>query len=68
MPRLTELSGDPSFTQVFKATGLTESKLDEMIAPFIRLQESATTILAGAGEIQVHLTGKGKSEEEAKKS
>jgi nicotinamide-nucleotide amidase len=69
MPRLTELSGGIRlFTQVFKATGLTESKLDEMIAPiYTPYKNPATTILAGAGEIQVHLTGKGKSEEEAKK-
>jgi nicotinamide-nucleotide amidase len=70
MPRLTELSGGIRlFTQVFKATGLTESKLDEIIAPiYTPYKHPVTTILAGAGEIQVHLTGKGKSEEEAKKS
>jgi nicotinamide-nucleotide amidase len=69
MPRLRELSGGIRlFTQVFKATGLTESKLDEMIAPiYTPYKNPATTILAGAGEIQVYLTGKGKSEEEAKK-
>jgi len=69
MPRLAELSGGTRlFTQVFKATGLTESKLDEMIAPiYTPYKNPSTTILAGAGEIQVHLTGKGKSEEEARK-
>jgi nicotinamide-nucleotide amidase len=69
MARLRELSrGIRLFTQVFKATGLTESKLDEMIAPiYTPYKNPATTILAGAGEIQVHLTGKGRSEEEAKK-
>ena len=69
LPRLTELSGGTRlFTQVFKATGLTESKLDEMIAPiYTPYKNPVTTILAGSGEIQVHLTGKGRSEEEAKK-
>src|SRR5215813_10341373 len=68
-PRLAELSaGTRLFTQVFKATGLTESKLDEMIAPiYTPYKNPATTILAAAGEIHVHLTGKGKSEEEARK-
>jgi nicotinamide-nucleotide amidase len=70
MPRLTELSGGTRlFTQVFKATGLTESKLDEMIAPiYTPYKNPSTTVLAGAGEIQVFVTGKGRSEEEAKRT
>jgi nicotinamide-nucleotide amidase len=70
MPRLTELSGGTRlFTQVFKATGLTESKLDEMIAPiYTPYKNPSTTVLAGAGEIQVLVTGKGRSEEEAKRT
>jgi nicotinamide-nucleotide amidase len=39
-----------------------------MIAPiYTPYKNPATTILAAAGEIHVHLTGKGKSEEEARK-
>jgi nicotinamide-nucleotide amidase len=69
MPRLTELSGGfRLFTQVFKTTGMTESRLDDMIAPiYTPYKNPTTTILAAAGEIHVHLTGRGKSEEEARK-
>jgi nicotinamide-nucleotide amidase len=70
MPRLTELSGGARlFTQVFKVTGLTESKVDEMIAPlYTQYKNPTTTILAcSPGEIQIHLTARGKSEEEAKR-
>jgi nicotinamide-nucleotide amidase len=69
MPKLTELSGGfRLFTQVFKTTGMTESRLDEMIAPiYTPYKNPTTTILAAAGEIHVHLTGKGKSEEEAER-
>jgi nicotinamide-nucleotide amidase len=69
LARLGELStGFRLFTQVLKCTGLSESKLDEMIAPiYTRYKNPATTVLAGLGEIQVHLTARGKSEEEAKR-
>ncbi len=69
MPRLAELSGGVRlFTQVFKATGLTESKLDEMIAPiYTPYKNPTTTVLAGAGEIHVLLTGTGRSEDEARR-
>ena len=69
MPRLSELSGGTRLaTQVFKVTGLTESSLDEMIAPiYTRYKNPATTILAAAGEIHVHLIAKGKSDEDAKR-
>ncbi len=69
MPRLTELAGGVRlFTQVFKATGITESNLDERIAPiYAKYRNPVTTILASAGEVQIHLTGRGKSEEEARK-
>src|SRR5438093_649252 len=69
MPRLSELSGGTRLaTQVFKVIGLTESRLDEMIAPiYTRYKNPATTILAAAGEIHVHLIAKGKSDEDAKR-
>ncbi len=69
MPHLTELSGGSRLvTQVFKATGVTESQLDEMIAPiYTKYKNPVTTILAAfPGEIQVHLTGRGRSEDEAR--
>lgn len=69
MPRLTELSGGVRlFIQVFKTTGISESQLDERIAPMYgKYKNPVTTILASAGEVQIHLTGRGKSEEEARK-
>jgi nicotinamide-nucleotide amidase len=69
LPRLSELSaGIRLFTQVLKAVGLTESKLDEMIAPiYTRYKNPTTTILAAQGEIQIHLTARGKTEEEARR-
>jgi nicotinamide-nucleotide amidase len=69
MPRLTELTGGVRlFNQVFKATGITESRLDERIAPiYTKYNNPATTILASPGEVQIQLTGKGKNEEEARK-
>ncbi len=68
IPRLTALAGGARMvTQVFKATGTTESKLDEMISPiYSKYRNPTTTVLASPGEIQVHITGKGKSEEEAR--
>ena len=54
------------FTRVLRATGMAESQLDEQIAPiYTRYKNPATTILAGKGEIQVHLTGKATSRQEA---
>ncbi|MEW5975760.1 MAG: competence/damage-inducible protein A [Acidobacteriota bacterium] len=69
MPRLTDLAGGfRLFTQVFKVTGLTESKVDDLIAPlYVPYKNPVTTILASPGEVQVHLTGRGRSEEEAKR-
>lgn len=70
LPRLADLSGGARlFTQVFKVTGLSESALDERISPiYVKYKNPVTTILATyPGEVQIHLTGRGKSEEEAKK-
>ena len=54
------------FTRVLRATGMAESQLDEQIAPiYTRYKNPVTTILAGKGEIQVHLTGKATSRQEA---
>jgi nicotinamide-nucleotide amidase len=69
LPKLAELtSGARLFTQVFKVTGLTESALDERIAPiYLKYKNPVTTVLASyPGEVQIHMTGRGKSEEEAK--
>ena len=70
LPRLAELSGGARlFTQVFKVAGLSESALDERISPlYVKYKNPVTTVLAAyPGEVQIHLTGRGKSVEEAKK-
>ncbi len=54
------------FTRVLRSTGMTESQLDEQIAPiYTPYKNPVTTILSGRGEIQIHLTGRAKSRQEA---
>jgi nicotinamide-nucleotide amidase len=56
-PRLARLAGGIRlFRRELRTTGLTESELEERIAPIYTLYGDAqTTILAAPGEIQVHL-------------
>ncbi len=67
LPLLSERSGGSRlFTRVLRATGMAESQLDERIAPiYTQYKNPVTTILAGKGEIQVHLTGRAKSQQDA---
>ena len=54
------------FAKVLKTTGMAESQLDEKIAPiYTQYKNPVTTILASQGEVQIHLTGRGKTEKEA---
>ena len=47
-------------TKVLKVTGMAESEVEEKIAPIYRTYENPeTTLLASAGEIQIHLRGTG---------
>ncbi len=53
-------------TRVLMVTGLTESDTDDRIAPIYRQYDNpAVTVLAAPGEIQIHLRGKGATEQEA---
>ncbi|MBI3278637.1 MAG: competence/damage-inducible protein A, partial [Acidobacteria bacterium] len=53
-------------TRFLRVAGMTESELDQLIAPvYTRYQNPATTILAAAGEIQVHLRARCGTTEEA---
>jgi nicotinamide-nucleotide amidase len=53
-------------TLCFRVAGLPESDLDQLIAPvYTRYTNPATTILAAAGDIQVHLRARGQMEQEA---
>ena len=67
LPLLSQRStGFHLVTRVLRSTGMTESQLDEQIAPiYTPYKNPVTTILSGRGEIQVHLTGRAKSREEA---
>ena len=67
LPLLSRRSkGFHLFTRVLRSTGMTESQLDEQIAPiYTPYRNPVTTILAGGGEIQIHLTGRARSLQEA---
>lgn len=53
-------------TQIFRVAGMSESDLDQTIAPiYTRYNNPTTTILAHAGDIQVHLRARCGSEAEA---
>lgn len=57
LPRLARLAPAMSIQSiVLRVAGMGESDLDQLIAPVYKnYQNPATTILAGAGDIQVHL-------------
>ena len=67
LPLLRQRSkGSHLVTRVLRSTGMTESQLDEQIAPiYTPYKNPVTTILSGRGEIQIHLTGRAKSRQEA---
>jgi nicotinamide-nucleotide amidase len=57
LPRLTRLVPRQVIrTLLLRVTGMTESDLDQLIAPaYKKYQNPSTTILAAAGDLQVHL-------------
>jgi nicotinamide-nucleotide amidase len=53
-------------TRFYRVAGMGESDLDLLISPAYKpYTNPATTILAGAGDIQIHLRARGKTEQEA---
>ena len=64
MPRLERLVPKQVIrTLVFRVTGMPESDLDQTIAPVYKKYENpVTTILAGDGDLQVHLRAHGPNE------
>src|SRR5579862_1470032 len=53
-------------TLVMRVAGMAESDLDQLIAPvYVKYSNPATTILAAAGDIQIHLRARSASSEEA---
>jgi nicotinamide-nucleotide amidase len=66
-PRLTaRLPAQVIRTRFFRVACMGESDLDQLIAPvYTNYTNPATTILAGAGDIQIHLRARGETEQEA---
>jgi nicotinamide-nucleotide amidase len=69
MPRLeARLPRQAIRTRFYRITGLTESDLDQLIAPvYSRFTNPATTILAHQGDMQVHLRARAPTVEEAER-
>ena len=67
LPRLARLStGERLLSRVYKVVGLPESEVDQRIAPIYKAYTSvATTILAVAGAIEIHLRARAAKEDEA---
>jgi len=66
-PRLSaRLPAQVIRTRFFRVACMGESDLDQLIAPVYKnYTNPATTILAGAGDIQIHLRARGATEQEA---
>ncbi|HNY41811.1 MAG TPA: competence/damage-inducible protein A [Bryobacteraceae bacterium] len=66
-PLLAEMLPERSLcTRVYRVAGMPESELDQLIAPvYMEYSNPATTILAKAGDIQIHLRASGESAAEA---
>jgi nicotinamide-nucleotide amidase len=69
MPRLERLVPTQVIrTRFYRISGLTESDLDQLIAPvYSKVTNPATTILAHFGDMQVHLRARCKTAEEAER-
>jgi nicotinamide-nucleotide amidase len=67
LPRLRRrLPGVVICSRFYRVTGMTESDLDTLIAPvYTKYTNPATTVLASAGDIQVHLRARCATAEEA---
>ena len=67
LPRLAaRLPAQVIRTRFFRVACMGESDLDQLIAPVYKnYTNPATTILAGAGDIQIHLRARGATEREA---
>jgi nicotinamide-nucleotide amidase len=67
LPRLTKLLPNLVIrSRFYRVTGMTESDLDSLIAPvYTTYTNPATTILASAGDLQIHLRARCAAAEEA---
>ena len=69
MPKLHEMAGGVAIARcVFRTACLFESALDQRIAPiYTKYKNVETTVLAKPGQVEVRLTARGKSQEEAER-
>jgi nicotinamide-nucleotide amidase len=69
MPRLHEMAGGVALARcVFRTAGLPESLLDARIAPiYTKYKNPETTVLAKPGQVEVRLTARGRSVEDAER-
>jgi nicotinamide-nucleotide amidase len=69
LPRLgRRLPGQVIRARFYRVTGMTESDLDQLIAPvYSKYTNPATTILASPGDLQIHLRARCQSEVEAER-
>ena len=69
VPRLQKMSGTAALARrVYRTTGMVESVLDARIAPiYQKYRNPETTILAKPGQVEVRLTARGKTREEAER-
>jgi nicotinamide-nucleotide amidase len=69
VPRLaSRLPAQVIRARLYRVTGMTESDLDQLIAPvYSKYANPATTILASPGDIQVHLRARCNTEDEAER-
>lgn len=67
LPIVRERAGGRALvTRVLKIASMGESDVEQVVAPLYRTYENPrTTILGGAGQTELHLTGEGASEAEA---
>ena len=67
LPRLTRrLPPQVIRTRFYRVAGMGESDLDQLISPVYKpFTNPVTTILAGPGDIQIHLRSRGATDEEA---
>jgi nicotinamide-nucleotide amidase len=67
LPRLARIVPKTAIRTIFfRVTGMPESDLDQLIAPVYKKYENpATTILAAAGDLQIHLRARCATEAEA---
>jgi nicotinamide-nucleotide amidase len=68
LPRLSRTAGPLALERrVYRTTGLPESLLDSRIAPiYTRYRNPETTVLSRPGQVDIRLTARGKSADEAR--